>query len=267
MGGVNGMRLTSVAAILKYLNDNTAVHVYGDGVLVDLPMRYGDGDGVRLLVEPVGQGYRVTDRGEAADRLQVAGVNLDARRTADALAEVARTAHLDGVGAEQGELSVYGLADELGRMLVDVACASLRVDELRWTAAQRGQLRFQERLVHRVERWAGDRWIVRRSPPIRLRSGRDKRVTLSVESNDSAVYVQALSTSDRESAVQHCYYVFGLSEEVPRTHKIAALDGPPDLWSSAIVSELKEVSEVKFYDDPTGLEHSLTEHLVTSSAL
>ncbi len=134
------MRLTSIAAIVKYLNDNITVHPYGDDVLVDLPMHYGDGDGVRLLVEPMGDGYRVTDRGEAADRLQVAGVSLEARHTADALAEVARTARLDGVGAEQGELSVYGLADELGRMLVDVACASLRVDQLRWSAAQRRQL-------------------------------------------------------------------------------------------------------------------------------
>jgi hypothetical protein len=33
------------------------------------------------------------------------------------------------------------------------------------------------------------------------------------------------------------------------------------------VSELKEVSDVKFYDDPAGLERTLTEHLVTSSAL
>jgi hypothetical protein len=65
------------------------VHPYGDGVLVDLPIRYGDGEAVRLLVEPVGDGYRVSDRCQVADRLLVAGVSLSSELILDTLADVA----------------------------------------------------------------------------------------------------------------------------------------------------------------------------------
>jgi len=102
------MDQASVAAILHHLGDDAIVHPYGDGMLVELPMLYGNGDGVRLLVEPVGGEYRVTDRGEAADRLLVAGVTLNDKQTHDVLVDVIRAARLDEVSVEKGELSVFG---------------------------------------------------------------------------------------------------------------------------------------------------------------
>jgi hypothetical protein len=121
------MDQASVAAVLYHLGNDAIVHPYGDGVLVDLPMRYSDCDRVRLLVEPLGGEYRVTDRGEAADRLLVAGVTLNDKQRDDVLVDVIRAARLDEVSLEKGKLSVFGPQTNSGcwRTLPAHPCGSM----------------------------------------------------------------------------------------------------------------------------------------------
>lgn len=248
--------VTAIGAVLRAVNDHTVVHPYGDGLLVDLPLTYGDGDGVRVLVEPMGSGYRVTDRATAATLLAMAGVNLSAGRAAEAFGEIMRNAGLNGVNAEPGEIATFGVSDDLGRLILDVAQASLRADQLRWLAPRQAGMRFVDRVTDRVSVWAGRTRKLQRDAPIPLQSGRTRSVTLRVANDGTAAYVQAVSLRDPDQAAEHCYHIFGLSK-IPRENRVAALDGSERDWSPAIVTELRTVSDVEFFDDPFSLERQL----------
>lgn len=243
----------AVGAILRAINDHTVARPYGDGLLIDLPMTYGDSDTVRVLVEPMGDGYRVSDRAAAAALLSMAGVNVTQGRPAEAFSEAVRLSGLSGINAEAGELATYGTASELGRLVLAVAVASMRVEQLRWLAVRQPPVRFPDRVVSRIKSWASDGRRVQREAPVRLRSGRERHVTVRVSSADRAAYVQAVGSRDQEQAAEHCYHIFSLSE-VPKERRIAALDGDRDDWSPAVVAELESVSGVEFFAAPHRLE-------------
>lgn len=247
-----------VGAILRAVNDHTNARAYGDGLLIDLPFTYGDGDSVRVLIEPMGSGFRVTDRAAAATLLSMAGVNIAHGRPADAFAEAQRLSGLSGLNAQVGELATYGTPDDLGTMVLAVAQASMRVDQLRWLAVRQPPVRFPDRVVSRVRSWAGEGRRVQREAPVRLKSGRERQVTLSVSTANRAAYVQAVSGRDQEQAAEHCYHIFSLSE-VPKERRIAALDGNRDDWPSAILTELESVSGVEFFAAAHQLEKRIDE--------
>src|SRR5262249_37335861 len=138
----------------------------------------------------------------------------------------------------------------------DVAQASMRVEQLRWLAVRHPPTKFPDRVVNRVRNWASEGRTLQREAPVRLRSGRQRSVTLKVSTEDQAAYIQAVSSRDREQAAEHCYFIFGLSE-VPKDHRIAALDGSKRDWPAEIVSELRSVGDVEFFDDPLSLERRL----------
>lgn len=247
---------TPISAILHAVNDRTTVHPYGDGLLVDLPLTYGDGDAVRILVEPMGKGFRVSDRATAVTLLSMAGVNINASRPAEAFAEAMRLSGLSGIDAAPGELATFGTPKNLGRLILDVAQASMRVDQLRWLAVRHPPVKFPDRVVNRVKNWVSDSRKVQREAPVRLRSGRERSVTVKVSNNDQYAFIQAVSSRDREQAAEHCYVIFDLSE-APKDRRIAALDGSPEDWPSPIVSELQSVGDVEFFGDPLSLERRL----------
>lgn len=248
---------TVVGAILRAVNDHSLTQPYGDGLLVDLPLTYGDGDSVRLLVEPIGDGYRVSDRATATTLLSMAGVNFDHGRPAEAIAEAARLSGLNGFDAVPGELATYGPKETLGELVLAVAQASMRVDQLRWLAVKQPPVRFPDRVVTRIKAWAtNDGRRVQREAPVRLTSGRQRPVTVQVPSANKAAYVQAVSGRDQEQAAEHCFHIFSLSE-VPKQQRIAALDGSQDDWSPAIVRELESVSDVEFFATPHKLEQRI----------
>ncbi|WJK42236.1 hypothetical protein O7608_07565 [Solwaraspora sp. WMMA2056] len=200
---------TVVGAILRAVNDHSVTQPYGDSLLLDLPLTYGDGDAVRLLVEPIGEGYRVSDRATATTLLSMSGVNFDHGRPAEAIAEAARLSGLNGFNAVPGELATYGSKESLGELVLAVAQASMRVDQLRWLAVKQPLVRFPDQVVDRVKEWATkDGRRVRREAPMRLSSGRERQVTLQVSSANKAAYVQAVSGRDQEQAAEHCYHIF-----------------------------------------------------------
>jgi hypothetical protein len=246
----------AVGAILRAVNDHTVARPYGDGLLIDLPLTYGDGDTIRILVEPMGAGYRVSDRAAAATLLSMAGVNITHGKPADAIAEATRLSGLGGLNAEVGELATYGTADTLGQLVLAVAQASMRVDQLRWLAVKQPLVRFPDRVASRIKSWASDGRRVQRDAPVRLTSGRERQVTIRVSSADHAAYVQAVSGRDQEQAAEHCYHIFSFSD-VPEDGRIAVLDGNRDDWSAAIITELESVSDVEFFEAPNRLEERI----------
>jgi len=79
-----------ISALLSSINDEIVLHEYGDGFLADLPLTFSDGDSIRLLLEPMGAGVRVSDQASAYERLMMADVNTDSRRAAEAIAATVR---------------------------------------------------------------------------------------------------------------------------------------------------------------------------------
>jgi len=122
---------TVVRALLGAIDGRVVVRPYADSLLVDLPLTYGDGDSVRLLVEPLGSGVRVSDRASAFGRLILADVNADGGRVAEAIAAAIRTAGLSNIGGEGDEIVTFGPMEDLGGMVVAVAQAALKVEQLR----------------------------------------------------------------------------------------------------------------------------------------
>jgi len=247
---------TIIAAILRAINDHTVVHPYGDGLLVDLPLTYSDGDAVRVLVEPMGDGFRVTDRSTAAELLTLAGVSVAAGRPAQAFASAVRASGLNNIGAGPGELATFGTAEELGSLVLAVAQTSIRVEQLRVLAVRQPVVRFHEQVTTRVRQWAAAGRQVRRDAPIQLRSGRTRVVTVRVSGGDRSAYVQAVSRRDPEHSAEHCYYLFGNSTVDP-SDRIAALDGRADDWPAALIAEVASISDVQFFGEPLGLERRL----------
>lgn len=248
-----------VAAMLGAINDHTQVHPYGEGVLVDLPLTYSDGDLVRILVEPMGSGVRASDRATAASLLTMAGVDYTTGRAADGYADAIRSANLNAIGAEGGEITTFGDIGDIGHMIIGVAQASMRAEQLRWLAQQQPAFTFAEKVANRVRSWAGEQRQVERDSTIQLSSGRAKRVTVAVSDADRIAYIQAVSASNRDRSTEHCYYLFGNADRVPKGYKIAALAGSRDEWPSANIAELSTVSAVEFFEDLTSLERRLDE--------
>jgi hypothetical protein len=247
----------AVGAILRTVNDHTLVRPYGDGFLIDLPLTYNDGDSVRVLVEPMGVGFRVSDRAAAATLVSMAGVNLNAPRPSEAFEDAVRNGNLSGLSSAPGELATFGTAEQLGKMILDVGQASLRVDQIRWLAVRQSPKRFTDQVTERVRSWAGNR-KVQREALVSLKSGRQRQVTLRVSDKDRAAYIQAVSSRDRDQAAEHCYYIFDLSE-IPKANKIAALDGGRADWPAEIISELETVGGVEFFADARSLERRIDE--------
>ncbi|WP_326551288.1 hypothetical protein [Micromonospora sp. NBC_01813] len=121
----------AIDVVLRAVDDRSTAQPYGDGVLIDLPLTYCDGDAVRLLVEPVSDGYRVTDRAAAATLLSLAGVDLDHGRLAGAITEAARLSGLNSINEASGELVAYGTEQKLGELILAVALASTGLEQRR----------------------------------------------------------------------------------------------------------------------------------------
>jgi hypothetical protein len=247
---------TVISALLGATNDGTTVHEYGDGFLVDLPLTYSDGDSVRLLIEPVGGGYRVSDQASAQERLLMADVTTEHGRVAEAIAATIRAAGLVNIGGEADELAVFGSAEDLGRSIWAVGSAAMRIEQLRWLAVRRPPVKFAERVVERVTNAAREGWKVRKNAPIRLTSGRERPVTVAVTQGTTAAYVQALSSSDFEKAAEHCHYLFSFAED-RHTGRVAALAGEPGSWPSAIVKELGSIADIEYFGRPGSLESAV----------
>jgi hypothetical protein len=122
---------TVVRALLGVIDGRVVVHPYADSLLVDLPLTYSDGDSVRLLVEPLGSEARVSDRASAFERLILADVNTDTGRVAEAISATIRAAGLSNIGGEEDEIATFGPVEDLGGMVIAVAQAALKAEQLR----------------------------------------------------------------------------------------------------------------------------------------
>lgn len=238
------------SALLSFTNDGLVVRPYAHGHLVTLPLCYYDEDRVTLFVEDYQQGFRVTDRGLTAVRLQAADLNLRGERVIHAWERSTAAAQLFNPAAEELEIAGWGTEDELPSLVFRVAEASLRIDQLRWLARERPPRRFSERVLDRLSHAASSPEEVIPQAPLLLRSGRLRQVTAAVGPDEKhRVYVQAIAGQNNETqerAVEHCFYLFELARDVPKERRLAFATGTEDDWKAHWVTELGGVCDLAF---------------------
>lgn len=228
---------------------------YGDGALVDLPLRYSDGDTVRLFVEPFARGVRVTDRATTATRLLVLGMNLATGRGRDLLREVRSSTGMTGWADQDADLSVTGPYEDAGEMLLRTAEASIQLDAGRWLAGRHHGPRFPGVVAATVESFAAGRGVLK-GAPMPLKSGRTRKVTARVESDTQPLYIQAVALTDDEVPVEHCYFLFD-NGAAPSEAKIAVLADTSEAWPKYIREELAQICTVAFHGDLASLSRAL----------
>jgi hypothetical protein len=258
--------------LLSGLNDGLAVTPYGHGHLVSLPLFFYDNDRVKLFIEQLEGGVRVTDRGTTAMRLAMAEVNLTSKRAEDALRQSV-VGDLFGVAVEGGEIAGFGGNEELANLIYAVASAALRVDQLRWLAVERRPIAFRDRVVDELVHVVGTKDRVTPHAPIALRSGRTKQVTASIlprQANQDAtpLYVQALSGQDsdsRENAVARCFHLFSLAR-TSQEHLVAVASGTRDTWPPSLIDEVSQVASVAFFDEEGSVASTVGRKLASVGA-
>lgn len=255
------------SAILSAFNDDILTTPYGHGELVTLPLHYYDDDRVSVFVEEYENGLRISDRGMSLMRLHMAGLNLDATKVDEAWSRsIARVRKRDLVG-EDGVISAFAEAGDVGRAILDVAEASLRVDQLRWMASEPRRGRFSDQVVRRVTDLVGGRATVTPNAAFQLTSGRTRQVTAAIgESVETRFYLQAVGGSDRasrEKSIEHCHFLFSLGT-VERERKLAVVADGGTGWDTTVRQELGRVGQVAFYRDEVALKEVVSKALAAA---
>lgn len=235
------------SAVLSTINDAISVSEYGHGHLVTFPLAFYDNDLVTLFVEPYEGGVRVSDQGTTAMRLHMANVDLDNRKIAESWRRSVASLGARSMTSEDGVVAAWGKRDDLGNLLIRVAEATMRVDQLRWAVNERRPVKFKDRVVHKLTEVLGGTDQVTPNAHLRQKSGRMRQVTASIGSDpDRAVYVQAVSASSGDSAKEHCYFIFSQTD-IKRERKIAVASGTADDWPH-LADEMENVAEIAFFD-------------------
>lgn len=233
------------ASLLRCVNDKTDVLDYDGDYLVDMPFKRVDGDAVRLLVERHNDEFRVSDRGDGLESLLDAGVNIDSGAAREAIKQIKRSVALDGLSADDYELSALVSADRVGCILNDIAIASIRIESLTALSQNRPARKFSTVISKELSGLFSEVADVKLRAPMPQTGHRTRTVTASVSLNNRTAYVQAVGRSDLEGSVAKCYYAFSRST-VPQLRRISALQGVENDWDEEQVHDLNEVSNVVF---------------------
>ncbi|MGW4520111.1 hypothetical protein [Amycolatopsis sp. NPDC004378] len=251
------------SSVLSQVNDVIDVREYGHGHLLTLPLAFYDDDLITLFVEPFEAGVRVTDQGTTAMRLHMADLDLDNPRVVEAWSRSVASLGHQSLTVEDGTVGGWGDTSQVGRLVLAVAEAVLRVDQLRWMVQDRRPVRFRDRVVRTISSIASAPEQVTPNAALPQRSGRTRQVTAAVGPDmDNRVYVQAMGKSNRDQAAEHCYYVFKHTD-VPRNRVLAVAAGRREAWPDVVLGELSEVTDVAFFDEQGDVQAKLSERLAS----
>lgn len=240
------MKMSSLkSTLVAEIYDRVATIQYGDGLLVETPFTYSDGDSVTVYVEPMGEGVRVTDREEAIDRLEDAGVELERSRRARAEWDgILQEAGLVGVGASEFEISHATDAGGAARAVFDVAETAQKVEQLRYLAREMPLVLYRDVVVDSTRAIADrHKWRVRRSSEVTLSTGARRKLTAIVQTTRSEAFVQALSTAD---AVASTFLTFSYLP-APKEARLAVIDERTAPWKKADLEPIGDVSTLVHY--------------------
>lgn len=250
------------SSVLSSVNDDIQITEYGHGHLVTMPVGFYDDDLVTLFVEPYERGVRVSDQGTTAMRLHMANVDLDSPKVAESWRRSVAALGNRSTATDDGVIAAWGSNDDVGGLLIAVAEAAIRADQLRWAVQERQPVRFKDKVVSRLSQIVGDKQVVTPNAPIHQKSGRTRRVTAAVGSDPvSAVYVQAISANSGDYGFEHCYYIFSHTDVV-RERRLAVASGAM-AQRTQLIEELREVVDVALFDSGDDLERQLSSRIAS----
>lgn len=103
------------------------------GLRVSMPLIEADGDHVTIWLKPVLGGWRLTDMGTTYMRLSYS-VEFDSLEEGQRMRVIQQIAAEEGILESEGELSCEATEPELGRLLMRLGQAILRIGDIRlWT--------------------------------------------------------------------------------------------------------------------------------------
>lgn len=257
---------------LNYVNDQMEVRSFGDGFMVWLPTRYADDDAVSLSVVPSAGGWMISDDGTTYSRLLDAGVPLTTGMGSEAWARLARpgTGWVPNDTPEDGCIKAVGEEKELASLLWLVGNCAVRAEALEFTGRRTHPRPFASKVTDRLNRiissTPGD-YIVRPGGKVRLNSGRERRMTATLErDNNIALALQAVGGRSREARVDShdaCYAAFGPSR-LPRERRLAIAIGNRAMWEPGLIEELEEVTPVAFFDSQSDVDRAVKHALMNA---
>lgn len=246
------------SALMRHLFETMPVRPYGDGFLVGTPLTYSDGDTVTVAVFPLNDAFKVTDRAEALDRLDEAGVAVGKQnRTGELIALLRRQARLAPINAHEAEIADLVTAEQIGPGVLRVAELAQRIEHLRWSLREAAPVPYRDVVISEATSLSKRHgWRVKPNAVVKLNEGQERRFTATVDVGHRRGFIQALSLTEKNTAVEHAYYMFSNLDADPKA-KLAVFDTRRGPWPEAELSTIERQGTVVLYKQPRDLERAL----------
>jgi hypothetical protein len=241
----------TLAAVLRHVGEGWSCQLVDHGWLhVTTSHQYSDGDLVELLIKRSDDRIVISDGGETAARLDLAGVNVEKGRARELWTRLLRAHQLEFAN---GRLRQEGSIEETGWLAENMANALPNIDAIRLIALPPPTPAFSEQLVTFLE---AEFVSVEEQPQLAGRSGIVYRPTASARGNDEPVFIQAVAggrAQARQRAVEHAFTMFSdVNGSLPTEQKLVVLAGGTT-WKYQHVELLSEVAYVASWDSRDNL--------------
>ena len=224
-----------------------------EGVRVRTPMLYPDGGVVDVFVLPRGNGYDVTDFGDALGWLWLQSVSPRRSARQEALArDVCQTLRIE---LFNDQLTMRGVTqDALGEAVIRVAQAAVRVSDLWFTIRSQAL----QTTADEVEEWLTEKRITfQRDVAKRGRSTREWTVNFETQTDNRTGLVFLLATGSRgavhritDHVVAGCVDLHHLKESQSNLEFVSLFDDTVDVWRPEDFSQVDAFSRVARWSAP-----------------
>ena len=224
-----------------------------EAVRVRTPMLYPDGGVVDVFVLPRGNGYVVTDFGDALGWLWLQSVSPRCPAWQEALArDVCQTLRIE---LFNDQLVVRGVTqDALGEAVIRVAQAAVRVSDLWFTIRSQAL----QTTADEVEEWLNEKRIpFQRDVAKQGRSTREWTVNFETQTDNRTGLVFLLATGSRgavhritDHVVAGCVDLNHLKESQSNLEFVSLFDDTVDVWRPEDFSQVDAFSRVARWSVP-----------------
>lgn len=229
-----------VSEFTHAMRENLSQVAYGDGQLLTVPFTFSDGEAIQLLVREHGHGlYSISDRGQVADSLVLAGVNLEAKGVQASWKEI--THNIEFPALESSSIYEIGIMighENLGEGISELISAILSAEGLRVAAKTKGRRTFKERVVQNTMNHG---LAVRPRDSLPTVFGHRRQVTLSMMAGPRKYWVQTISGQGLED-FDRTVSIFGHAA-ADRGSLITLIDRNKrvEKWQSEALEEVSQV--------------------------
>ena len=232
-----------------------------EGVRVRTPLLYPDGGVVDVFVLERGNGYTVTDFGDALGWLSLQSISQRRSRRQEVLVQdVCRTLRIELFHDQLILRAVSG--DALGEAVLRIAQAAVRVSDL-WFTLRSQSLQSAE---DEVDEWLREKQIPFQRQVTRSgRSARDWTVNFETQTDNRTSMIFLLSTGSRgavrritEHVLAGCVDLSHLRISQPSLAFVSLFDDTIDVWRPEDFQLVEEHSEIARWSAPDELEQILT---------